>query len=187
MKKGSKSVLSISTKPWFHMTMDDYFEETMVDTAIREIFHVLKTDQTAFVTKSADGIFISKENLYTNPKFPETQKLLRSRDTHSFIPCFPNIRKYSKLRLYGEAILCMKNSEHPIHDEAENKVLSAVTYLYPFANEGTLIYDENKNFVKQVEWKTNRTMVFAGQTGVTWHSYKSSGIRLTLNSFLLND
>ena len=168
------------------MTIDDYYDDLLIASAVREIFNNLRNDQTGFVTKTAKKIFISKENLYTNPKFPFTKNLLMSRDTKALLDHFPDHREHSALTLYGECILCLEGSEHPVHDEAENKVLSAVTYLYPNDGEGTLLYDKDKQFVKQIEWKPNRMMVFAGKTGLTWHSYKStSNVRLTLNSFLL--
>ena len=168
------------------MTIDDYYDPVMMQDSIREIWGNLKTQPEQFVTKTADRIFISKNNLYENSKFPVTKKLLESRDMEWMLNYFPNRRKHSKLTLYGECILCLDTSEHPIHDEAENKVLSAVTYLYPTQGQGTLLYDGNKDFVKQIPWKPNRTMIFAGETGVTWHSYKSTdNVRLTLNSFFL--
>jgi hypothetical protein len=176
--------LSISTEPWPHVTIDDYYDDTSA--AIREIWDNLKTKPEQFVTKTAKRIFISKNNLYENSEFPITRNLLLSRDTNALLDYFPDRREHKKLSLYGECILCLDASEHPIHDEAENKVLSAVTYLYPMNGQGTLLYDKDKNFVKQIEWQQNRMMVFAGKTGVTWHSYKSIGnVRLTLNSFLL--
>lgn len=168
------------------MTIDDYYDDLLFPSAVQEIFKNLRSDQTGFVTKTAKKIFISKENLYENEKFPATRRLLMSRDARALLDHFPDHREHSALTLYGECILCLENSEHPIHDESENKVLSAVTYLYPNWGEGTLLYNENKQFVKQIEWKPNRMMVFAGKTGLTWHSYKSeSNIRLTLNSFLI--
>ncbi len=172
--------------PWPHEVLDDYYHGTLATNAINEILQNLRHDQTGFVTKSVDRIFISKDNLYGNRNFPETNKLLLSRDVNALLENFPDHRNYSKLTKYGECILCLADSEHPIHDESEDKVLSAVTYLYPSTGDGTLLFDENKKFAKQIEWKPNRTMVFAGKTGLTWHSYKStSNIRLTLNSFLL--
>jgi hypothetical protein len=175
-------------KPWPHIVIDDYYTEGQMALAVMEIFAVLRNDRSEFITKTADKIFITKSNLYKNSKFPNTKNLLESRDTKNFLEYFADKRNYSNLTLYGEAILCLDASEHPIHDEAENKVISAVTYLYPQEGQGTLIYDQEKNFVKQIEWKPNRMMVFAGKTGLTWHSYKSTGgIRLSLNSFLLND
>jgi hypothetical protein len=173
-------------KPWPHKVIDDYYDGLMVNAAINEIFANLRNDQTGFSTKTADRIFISKENLYSNPKFPCTKNLLMSRNTKALLDDFPEHRPHSSLTLYGECILCLASSDHPIHDESEDKVLSAVTYLHPSEGEGTLLYDETKQFVKQIEWKPNRTLVFAGKTGLTWHSYKSTtNIRLTLNSFLI--
>ena len=38
-----------------------------------------------------------------------------------------------------------------------------------------------------IEWKPNRLMIFCGETGVTWHDYKSSDeTRYTYNYFLVD-
>jgi len=193
MKKESKSAYSImlpapmfSYDPWPHEVIDGYYDQVQTDSAVREILTKVKTERSEFVTKTSGDVFISARNLYTSDKFPETRKLLQSRNPSYLLKHFPNHRDYDSLEVYGEVILCLKESEHPIHDEVEDKVLSAVTYLYPETGDGTLLYDRDKKFVKQIEWKPNRTMVFAAETGTTWHSYKStSGIRLTLNTFLL--
>jgi hypothetical protein len=180
------NALSISNDPWPHVVIDDHYDEQLLKNATREMFSLLTSDKNEFVVKSGNNIFISKNNLYTNAKFPITQKLLQSKNVNELLELFPDHRDYTNLRLYGECILCLTSAEHPVHDESEDKVLSSVTYLYPSSGQGTMLYDQKKNFVKQILWKPNRTMVFAGKSGVTWHSYRSTdSIRLTLNTFLM--
>ena len=72
-----------------------------------------------------------------------------------------------------------------IHDEAEFKIMSAIIYLSPEKNHGTTFYIDGKQ--ETIEWKPNRLMIFCGETGVTWHDYKSSDeTRYTYNYFLVD-
>jgi hypothetical protein len=175
----------VINEPWPHMEIDNYYDETLMNNCIREILALVKKDRNEFKV-SAHRVFVSTHNLYANPKFPETNRMLRTRDAEDILKEFPVHREHSSLYKYGECILCLGDSSHPIHDEAEDKVLSVVTYLWPETGEGTLLYNKDKSFSKQVEWKPNRAMAFAGTTGLTWHSYKSTtGLRLTLNTFLM--
>lgn len=100
---------------------------------------------------------------------------------------FDNVRRHSVCEVMTEVNVCLDDLSYPIHDEAKPKILSAVTYLMPDVSRGTLIFDKDKNFVKEVEWKPNRTLIFAPIDNVTWHSYECipKSYRITINSFLL--
>lgn len=77
------------------------------------------------------------------------------------------------------------NFEHPIHDEASFKIMSAIVYLGPEKSHGTTFY-MGEEF--EVEWKPNRLMVFCGETDVTWHGWKSGDHqRFTYNYFLTDE
>jgi hypothetical protein len=78
--------------------------------------------------------------------------------------------------------------DHIIHSETLSKIWSSVTYITPEKNCGTKMYTESvkESLAKEVEWKPNTTMIFAGISGKTWHSYNSTeqSNRITLNLFL---
>ena len=71
--------------------------------------------------------------------------------------------------------------DNPVHTENIYRAISLTVYMGKEKNYGTLLYDENKNFVKEIEWKYNRAFVMAGfnnQKGKlpgisTWHTYKT--------------
>ena len=51
--------------------------------------------------------------------------------------------------------------------------------------QGTLIYDKDKNFVKEIEWKPNRALVFCKIPNTTWHNFvaSSKSPRMSYNIF----
>jgi hypothetical protein len=97
---------------------------------------------------------------------------------------FPKHRKCASLKKFIHYAITPTNFVHKIHDEAPFKIMSAIIYLHPENNYGTTLYHSEKTV--EVEWKPNRLMVFCGETGVTWHDYKSSTMRYTYNYFLVD-
>ena len=74
-----------------------------------------------------------------------------------------------------------------IHDEAPIKLMSLIIYISPKFGLGTRIYDgpAPENFVKQIEWKSNRALLMCARTGRTWHAVHNNtdSNRITLNCF----
>ena len=97
---------------------------------------------------------------------------------------FKKKRSYKELGKIIHTAGTPPNFHHPIHDEAEFKIMSAVLYLGPEKSHGTrFLMDEEF----EIEWKPNRLMVFCGETGVTWHDFKSGDhTRYTYNYFLVD-
>ena len=87
-----------------------------------------------------------------------------------------------KLEIYDFSDLIIsvtgKNRVYPPHYDHWEKILSVVIYLYPEKSIGTklLLSKNNKNSV-EIEWKTNRALIFARKEALTWHSYKGDGIQ----------
>jgi hypothetical protein len=168
------------------MIIDDYYDpilfQEMCD-EIRTFIRQLKNGSKLHSKKTTIGGI-------HNPirKLPKTSKCIGSRViTEDILKEFPQYRDYKKLELATEVNICLDDLSYPIHDEAKSKVLSAVTYLFPEVSRGTLLYDTDKNFVAEVEWKANRTLIFAPIDNVTWHAYKSipGSYRITVNMFLI--
>jgi hypothetical protein len=86
---------------------------------------------------------------------------------------FPTHRPYKKFKIDHQVQISPIAYDYPIHDEARRKVLSIVHYLGE-DGDGTLLYDKDKNFVCEVEWKPNRALIFAAIDNVTWHAYKNT-------------
>lgn len=166
------------TDPWPHVVYDDYFDSELFQNMKRELALYLKNNVPRINT-------LTKIEDFT--KLPETKKCIDSaKIDESTIKLFPEYRKYETLTVRPQVLICYGTYEHRIHDEVESKVLSAVTYITATSGHGTRLYDKDKNFVKEVEWKENRMMIFTGVTGKTWHDYYSepNNIRITMNIFL---
>lgn len=98
---------------------------------------------------------------------------------------FDSTREYTKLAKFIHTAATPPNYHHKIHDEAEFKIMSAIVYIGPDKAPGTTFYVDGKE--ETIEWKPNRLMVFCGETGVTWHDYKSDhNMRFTYNYFLID-
>ena len=71
-----------------------------------------------------------------------------------------------------------KNFSYPIHNDAISKLLSVVIYISPEKNHGTFLYNSNNkdDLLTEIEWKTNRALLFSRKDKGTWHSYKSNNI-----------
>lgn len=102
----------------------------------------------------------------------------------SLLVQFHEHRNYSKIGKFIHYAVTPPNFKHPVHDEAEFKIMSAIIYLHPKKNHGTTFYLDGEKI--EVEWKPNRLMVFCGKTNVTWHDYESDAMRYTYNYFLVD-
>lgn len=169
--------------PWPHQTIDDFYDDTLFREMKKELIEFSKGKIQSNYTKF-DYIL---ENF--SEVLPHTVKCIKSNIiSEENLKGFPHHRAYKNLKLKTQVIVCLNDVEYRIHDETRDKILSVVTYITPEKSIGTLIYDKNKQFVKEVEWKPNRTLIFAGIENTTWHNYKSEkgNYRITLNSFLID-
>jgi hypothetical protein len=70
-----------------------------------------------------------------------------------------------------------KDYAFSIHDERAEKFLTAVVYLAPEVNKGTLLYTDHKgNGKEEIPWIPNRAFVYVPKKTVTWHSFEGDGI-----------
>jgi hypothetical protein len=177
----------IFSEPWPHIVDDNYFDSNSFEMVKTEIIDFVKTQ------KIKTGITIFDNlNVQDYPTLIKTIKGVNDRifDNVWIDQNFPFHRLYSKkLKAKHQIIVCIGESEYRIHEDSPDKILSIVTYVHPNKSAGTLIYDKNKQFVKQVDWKPARTLIFAPMDKTTWHNYKSidKSFRITLNTFLMRD
>jgi hypothetical protein len=173
---------SLITNPWAHVIVDNFYDAQLYSQAIKEILTYLKVNNL-----TSRQILIKTSDVNFSTIFPATIAYINSNHIdENTLKLFSKHREYSSISSYSEINICLGDFSYPIHDEASNKLLSAVTYLFPAKNKGTIIYDQNKNLVSEIEWKPNRTLIFAPLDGITWHSYESIGVplRITVNTFL---
>lgn len=100
-----------------------------------------------------------------------------------------------KLKLFSYSdftiVKTNKNTKFPIHDDAPNKLLSGVIFLYPKENQGTIFYNNKSGDGKtEVDWRLNRAVFFSRKERETWHSYqgdnKNDRIALVFNLMTLD-
>ena len=102
------------------------------------------------------------------------------RINNNYLPIASNIlknlnEKKMSLLSYSDFTIVKtnKNSKFPIHDDAPNKLLSGVIFLYPQNNKGTIFYNKKSGEGKtEIDWKTNRAVFFSRKERETWHSYE---------------
>lgn len=175
---------TVLNTPWPHCVIDSYYNDDLHKAMQNEIVqyiksHGIRKSQTFY--QSTDSQFAKN--------FPITDECSHSVSPYLMLEMFSEHRPYKKLSHYTEINIILDGYDYPIHDENPRKVLSIVNYIAPEKSTGTLIYDTDKNFVSEVEWKQNRTLIFPGITGKTWHAYnvEPKKLRITLNTFLVND
>lgn len=172
------------THPWEYLVLDDFYDAGL--------FAKMTEELTAYIGDREHGVSsrhqIKRVHTQQAEAFPHTAACIASRlIDESYLAHFSQVRPYTELSLFTDVNVCMDDLSFPIHDEIETKVLSSVTYLLPETSKGTTLYDRDKQFVTTIEWKPNRTLIFAAQSGVTWHSYESAAgsYRMTVNQFLM--
>ena len=171
--------------PWPHIIEDNYFDPTLFNNMKEELVEYVKKHSSHFKANDVSKIENFKDLglIYTN------ECVENSNINEQKLKLFKEHRKYNKLKTRSEVLVCYGEFSYRIHDEIENKILSVVTYVKSNSGHGTVLYDQNKNFSKQVDWQENRTLIFPAITGKTWHNYYSTknSVRITLNIFLEND
>ena len=178
---------SVETNPWPHQIIDDTFDKNVFD-KLREQCeqkYSKPLDKPLFVYANAfkeNGIDFYQDtldicdNLYQNLK-----------EIHGVYPTYRSYPEYS-INVHISITPPLPYKFH-IHQEGLEKTWSSVTYITPEKNVGTKMYtkEDEKSFVKEAQWKPNRTFIFCGEQRKTWHSYESDQAtnRITFNMFIM--
>lgn len=174
--------------PYEYIVIDDYLPQD--DYA--EIVHEVLTNHNKF---SSDHLGRERTHVFTNEKNDTSGQWQFIADEANIfdekylLDNFEVHRPYRSLKKAYDINWSKPGHQHKIHAEAKNKVLTAVTYLYPEKATGTLLYDKNKKLVTEIEWKPNRCFVMCGVSDTTWHSFVApiDSPRVTLVTMLLRD
>lgn len=178
----------LETQPWQYKIIDDVIEPNAffkIKTAAEKISKFQKNDDYY-----SDGIWLNDlkdfgvDDVYDiivqiSKEFLSIQKQLLQQ----FNPYLESKLGYYNIPKFNYSIDGLQSK---IHDEGVTKTLALVIYVTPESSMGTKVYDgpEEKNFIKDIEWKPNRAFLMCSQPGVTWHSYKNTGLpRFTLNLY----
>tara|TARA_E500000318_G_scaffold6741_1_gene6343 strand:+ start:1342 stop:1854 length:513 start_codon:yes stop_codon:yes gene_type:complete len=159
-------------EPWPHLVIDDFFHEGHYEMLVEE-------HMDAFNSVSNKGRIDNNDiNMAT---------LYKERLDDLYYNVFSQTIEPNYI--HEECLVLGTNYEDGIHTDVKEKLMSVVVYLHTESADkgalGTLIYDKNKNFVKEIEWKPNRCLVFCKQPNVTWHNFKASDVspRMSYNIF----
>ena len=170
-------------EPFRYAIIDNFFSDEDLEFVSNNIDQV-EEKQKGMMTKLPNAIQnqlkrrLKKDihNFQTNPdeKFAKYFKLLDSLDVKND----PEKDYTSDYAYFFRSKDKIEN--YPIHTENIYKGISIVVYMSEEPNCGTELYDNNLDFVKEIEWKYNRAFIMSGfnnQKGAlpgksTWHSFK---------------
>lgn len=172
----------LQTNPWPHLEIQNYFDSSLYSACKAELLRYVTTN----IRNLSHHTIIRSQEKDFNIRFPATRAFAESANIDSaLLKHFSNHRNYTSLYNFYDISICLGDFSYRIHDEAPWKVLSAVTYIAPKESTGTLLYNNNKEYVTTAKWAENKTLIFAPIDNVTWHSFESRGTyRITVNHWL---
>tara|TARA_B100000035_G_scaffold68160_1_gene55695 strand:- start:1630 stop:2160 length:531 start_codon:yes stop_codon:yes gene_type:complete len=170
--------MEIFKEPWSHIVIDDYYPTEVFDRLLE--YSKKKLKDNGF---GSDGRFRMRFE-----RDPDLDEILKDNlISNEFFKYFTDHREYNEdCNVYTELSGIIGPYRYKLHSEAPNKLMSLVVYLGPEDNRGTRLFDKDKKFVKEIEWKPNRAMLFCGEDDVTWHDYlcDKGKFRMTINQFI---
>jgi len=197
--------MKVETHPWPHSIIDNYYPTELFDNMKVELTQFAELQMKKIQEGSIEKITSYRFNrcsingaqgwkccnTHKFKLFPKTTKCLDSRSINiKDLEYFPNYRKYNTANT--RTVITMVFSEtdvsNVIHYDGLDKIFTSVTYVSPIISKGTILYDTNKEYVKEVEWFPNRALFFAPETDKTWHSYKTlpGSFRIAITEFIRN-
>lgn len=155
--------MSLKKYPWPYLEIKNYLPQAK--------FEVLRNHAMQF---GEDGDV--NRIMFDHDPMPQTANLLSQFEHH---------RPLGNMGKFIHYAVTRKDFVHDVHYDADFKIMSAVLYLGPEKNGGTILYDGTKP-VSEVVWEPNKLFVFCGEDDITWHEYYSIDTRYTLNYFLVD-
>lgn len=152
-------------EPWQHLVLENFLPEHEFQ------YHCWRAKQIPIKDD------VNRHFLDYDP-FPDIRHL---KDDFDFV------RSYDETSVFVHYAATKAGFHHARHVDSQFKIMSAVLYLTPEHNHGTdLFRSEKGDLVTSVEWKPNTLFVFCGRYNHTWHDYKATDDRYTLNWFLVD-
>jgi len=177
-------------EPWPHHTKSTFFELKDWTVIEQASIRLLDRYQTETLTANNCLNIAQAYDIIGDQAFDiilrENDNILNTiADTHKLYPHARQFTKYISFPSFH--ILPAGMNNQVIHDEAADKSISVVVYLHPLDSVGTALYRSNTvdSLVKEVPWKPNTALFFAGKSQTTWHDfYTRESPRVTLNYFV---
>lgn len=175
--------------PWKHIVIDNFFDKNEFENIRKELIGSVSSEKKKCTHSFAQSLHCGTIDIIKNPAYSKTFNFVSKKNIISFLEYFRYHRNVSdNWKYYWEINQIRDSFKYPKHYERENKVLSMIVYVDAEDGNGTLLYDENRKYVKEVDFVPNRALVFCGINNVTWHSYFNlMGTRTTLNGYIIND
>ena len=154
--------------PWPHIVIDNFYPD--------DIWEYLTKDRQSLFDQYKDNAVIEPINVnYTSVQDKKLLDFFTSRVSLDYcISNFPNHRDYDTITPWINLKIdrdILDEYMFPIHVDYHTKVFSCITYIEPLHANGTILFDENKNFDRVVAWKPNRAVIFSSVENVTWHTW----------------
>lgn len=201
----NKIYMKVNSYPWPHSIIDEYYPDTLFKDMQIELTRF--AEQTLEQIRSGDlnknvGYRFNRHKvgersgwLCSNTSkfklFPKTSKCLSSRSIDiADLEYFPNHRKFNPADVDVRTVIAMVFTDNHesgvIHYDWLDKIFTSAVYVSPESSRGTILYNENKEYVSEVEWAPNRALLFAPTTDITWHSYESrpNSFRVAITEFI---
>ena len=175
--------------PWPHNTYDDFLSDKRfyeIQELAKQEFAYL--DMFGFYSRSGHYFRFVKDDI-----IPEINL--------SLLDPYKNIRKYNKpLKKLIHWSIHPENFSYPPHIDNDSRIFTAVLYIEPKENIGTILCKNNSDhsldhgqptleseYEVEVGWQPNRLFTHCSVNGKTWHRYSSSLQRTTLNVFFVDE
>lgn len=170
--------------PWEHYIIDDFLSNDRFE-------EILKNVETEKKYLDMFGYYSRSNHYYRFERFPILPEL-----DQLFNELFPDESKgLSKINHYS---IHPENHTYHTHVDNSSRIYSAVLYVAPSKNIGTIMCKNNSEFKDghnkpdtenidevEIEFKPNRLFVHKS-TNNTWHRYGASSQRVTINTFLVD-
>jgi hypothetical protein len=164
------------TDPWNYKIVDHLFNESsflILESAAQSLMQTIEQDNRAFIHPYKFSKLGIDSSVYSC--FIECANILLA-NVSSLLDGFPDSKKsslgYFCLPHFG---VSGPDYTEPVHTDSHTRALTVVTYILPEHNIGTDLYrtQDITSFVKTVEWKQNRTLMFTPSNS-SWHTWHNT-------------
>ena len=174
--------MRIETDPWEHFVFDDFFtsEDLIRLKELTEFFPVCTDEEKRLRVRFGNKWSYGEEE--TQESDLEHQRKILSNMVKKKISEIPELKELMSRYVQVEYQSLGKNFTWKVHTDTPGKAFSLVLYWKPKEKScGTRLYDSDKNFVKEVDWKFNRAVGFWNQPHHQHDFYSDVDERITFN------
>lgn len=172
--------MMFSAYPWNHWTRDDIVSSQDLQTLAHYCQGRAEHDQWGLVQQNQ-----APEDIAAIMAVYNECIAVISQELHKIIP--------APRHQVGQTAICHlaiqpPGYDYPPHYEHPAKAWSFITYIWPEISTGTMLMrNEQRYEERETPWQQGRTLIFAGDTDVTWHAYRSGDQpRATLCGFMIS-